>query len=69
VSQWERIFRELSLDVSLIQPCRTIDFGTLETTIRKKRQEHQEVEMYQQHEQFIHPFRQKLVRWNNGGGA
>lgn len=63
--EFEKMFRKLALDVSLVQPSNIIDLGALETKIKEKRAEHEEVEMYKEHEEFLNQFRRTLEELNH----
>src|SRR5690625_1384953 len=52
----ESLFKELSLDVSLVQPSNIIDLGELKSRVEEKHQLNEEVEMYREHQEFIEEF-------------
>ncbi|MBU8757312.1 hypothetical protein KM927_27980 [Priestia megaterium] len=56
----ESLFKELALDVTLVQPSDIIDFGDLKVRIDEKRQSDESVEMYKDHQEFINHFKKRL---------
>lgn len=51
------LFKELALDVTLIQPSNIIDFGDLKSRIEEKRKQDESVDMYLEHLNFVNNFK------------
>jgi hypothetical protein len=54
------LFKELALDVTLVQPSNIIDFGELKSRIDEKRRIDDSVEMYKEHLDFVNKFKAAL---------
>ncbi len=54
--EWEQHFKQLNLDVSLIQPSNILDMRILENAIQSKQETYPEVSTYQEHVEFLKQF-------------
>lgn len=55
-----QLFKELALDITLVQPSNIIDFGGLKSRIEEKRKEDDSVNMYNEHLDFVNKFKEIL---------